>query len=372
MNTVHSMPVVIFVALLGGFLSYLLSVRYAGLRGGNAVVAAVVTLVAATSIVAHQINRYTGPHFQAPNWRVMISTLCVGLFVILTSAFCIRLYRKWLGGDLTEEERAPGRRGLHAWLSPSNVVVAALVSVSAWQGFNCSLVLMLALTFGALVIWPLLRADTATAGPVAPVTTESYPREREKVLALLEAGKITAEESAELLHALAASPSEASLQKPGVPRSPLGLIGTALVLVGFFLPWFTFSPAEELAATVADFQRAMPLPMLEMAQSLPSQKVSVRGGDIGKGLGWAVLVLAIASFVLPTVAKDLDRSTLRTFRVLTLLAGGIIVVYLLSQDIKAVNIGLVLVLIGYGCAGIALWREEGASWRAHRAAEAGV
>jgi hypothetical protein len=373
MNTIHSdamVPVAALLALLAGIFSFLLCMRYTGLRGGNAVVAALVTLVAAAITGTYHFNRYAGHHFQPTNSRLVISTLCVALFVSIASAFGIRLYRKWLGGHLTEEERAPGRRGFHAWLSPANVIVAALLSVCAWQGFGWSLLLMLVLTFGLLVVWPALHANTVEV-PSKPASPESFPREREKVLSLLEAGKITAEESAELLHALAANPAGVAPQKPAFPRSSLGLAGAALVLVGFFLPWFSFSPTEQAATLLEGFEEAG-LPMVEMSKVLPKQTVSVRGGDIANGLGWAVLVLALASFVLPAFARNFERGSLRAFRILTLLGGAIILVYVLSQDIRSVSIGLVLVLIGYACAGIALWREEGLSLRSERTAEAGV
>jgi hypothetical protein len=80
-------------------------------------------------------------------------------------------------------------------------------------------------------------------------------REREKVLEMLESGKITVDESAELLHALGANPTT-----PEMPRAPmtragrLVLCGAGLVLVGFLLPWFSFSPAAELSRTMEDLR----------------------------------------------------------------------------------------------------------------------
>jgi len=55
------------------------------------------------------------------------------MFVVLLVPFVIRLYRKWTGAELTEEEK-PGAAGVRTWLAPANLLWAAGLSLFAWLG----------------------------------------------------------------------------------------------------------------------------------------------------------------------------------------------------------------------------------------------
>jgi hypothetical protein len=387
MQPVHSdgaRAIVILLSVIALLATLPLFLRYARLRAPQAILAWIVSLVVAGGAAMYRHEkldelRRAGLSGLAgsPGDRAIMA-VCTGVFILLTSAFAIRLYRKWLDGDLTESERASGTIGLRAWLSPANLFMAALISLAAWQGLGWPILLVLVVTGGALLAWPALHATKAAPPALMQMPGDSAraqdsSREREKVLSLLESGKISAEESSELLQALAASAPLAGLQPvPAGSRSALALAGAALVLIGFFLPWFSFSPSEKMASMLQEIHGSMAAPMLEMSKSMPMQSVRVRGGDIANGLGWIVLVLALTSALLPHLAPNLERASLRTFRILTLAGGGIILLYLLSQDPSSISIGLILALIGYGCAGVALWREEHAPVLTPRSAEAQV
>ena len=356
---------IIAVALLGTLWLY---ARYTRLRGPKAVLAWLLTTMAAAAFALYQFRkvdqiRARGFHSALNRDDVAVVAIASGVLILFSVAFAIRLYRKWLDADLTEEERAGGTRGLRAWLSPANLFVAAAISYLAWFSLGWPLVLTLVATVGALIAWPALHADHRTTHNAQPdmTTDHNTSREREKVLSLLESGKITAEESAELLQALAAPSAERHPAPPESSRSVLGIAGAVLVLVGFFLPWFSFSPTEKAATLMRDLQESVNLgggPAFEMANAMPSVTVKIRGGDIGNGLGWIILILAVGSAMLPHIAPSLDRASLRAFRFISLGAGGVILLYLLSQDISSVAIGLLLALIGYACSALALWREE--------------
>ena len=91
---------------------------------------------------------------------------------------------------------------------------------------------------------------------------------------------------------------------------------------------------------------------------LKTGSVSVSGGDIGRGLGWAALGLAIAAAVLPYVGTSLDAHTTRVVRFLCLGLGGLIILYLLTQNLRYVGVGLVVVLSGYALEFVGALRER--------------
>ncbi len=178
---------------------------------------------------------------------------------------------------------------------------------------------------------------------------------------MLAAGKITAEESAELLHALESNAMPfASAPAPMSAARRLALAGAVFVLIGFFLPWFSFSPGAKLQQAMNQMggELGMQLSEFPMANIMKSTVVRFNGGDIGNGLGWLVRLLGVTAAVLPFFAKPLDRGTLRNLHWLSLGIGGLLVLYVLSSDVSSVRIGLVVVLIGYVCEGIAIRRED--------------
>ncbi len=133
-----------------------------------------------------------------------LSGLCAGLLIVFGVPFAVRLYGKWLGNSLDEREKASGVDGVRAWLSGWNVFLVVAISLCAWRGFEYSFWGVLAMTTGLLLAYPAVRA-LSTAGespPAAATPAADLSDEREGVLKLLEEGKITAEEGAELLSAL--------------------------------------------------------------------------------------------------------------------------------------------------------------------------
>ena len=90
------------------------------------------------------------------------------------------------------------------------------------------------------------------------------------------------------------------------------------------------------------------MPMPNISGMLPQgMTISVAAGDIAHGLGWCVLLLGIAAAVLPFVAANLDSQTCQKISLIVLGAGAIILIYLLTQDIRFASIGILLALAGY-------------------------
>ncbi|MCX5660673.1 MAG: hypothetical protein NTW19_13260 [Planctomycetota bacterium] len=305
-----------------------------------------------------------------------------GALVIFAAALLAKLQGVWLADRATEAERAPGRRGFHAALSASNLIVAALIAGCAWFGYDQSFWGVLALMVGLLLAYPAMR--TFGAGPEADMPAAPPPAdpgpERERVLRLLENGTITAEESAELLNALRSVPPMPAHGLDGSGgRGPLNrarkaaLCGCVLVLVGFFLPWFSIDLREEMSRMSRTMGAVMPnFPALVGAQPMwsfqgagPSAPngngmvnatVNVAGGDIAHGLGWFVLLLAILAAVLPFVAVGVERRTRQGLELLGLGVGAILLVYVFSQAPRAASWGIFLVIAGYALEIIALGR----------------
>jgi len=279
-------------------------------------------------------------HNVANRFVVCILLPCVVL------PFAVRLYQKWIGAQLTEAEKAPGIEGIRAWLGAGNVICALFISVSFWRCFEYSILPALFTTFGALLIYPVLTMVFQSAEPVpSPVRCEGLTSEREKVLQLLESGRITASESAELLNALghtAQSPQRRTAIEMN-PQRRIILIGSALLLIGFFLPWFSFDPAKE----VSRFMGNMTVENVVSMYSHSGSTVNLSGGDIGRGLGWLVLLLGVASAVIPYVTDKLDFLARKKVSLVCLGLGAVVLMYLLSGSMHTAGVGILLCLVGY-------------------------
>ena len=89
--------------------------------------------------------------------------------------------------------------------------------------------------------------------------------------------------------------------------------------------------------------------------------IDIAGGDIPHGLGWLVLVIALASAALPYVATRMDQKTQTTVSLFALGIGSIVVLYLVTQEFHLVAIGLILTALGYALAFIGALKESNSS-----------
>ena len=324
--------------------------KYTGLSGDRGFLALLV------SVIAAGVQMFVRAHYQSrmfgrsdPAWAV-VAMIAAGAGVVFGAAFALRLWGKWIGGKGTAEELQPGRLGVQAWFCTSNVVVGLALVICAWAGYDISPLLTVVAIGAALAAYPLLRMESSA--PAITAVPDHSSGEREKIVSMLEAGKITAEECADLLQALGETTRQPSRQAPLTSSQRLLLIGAALVALGFFLPWIVINPGYEAGRMMSQFGMKMGLEMPGGGVSFPNPQiqtptVSYSGGDIQRGLGWAALALALAAALIPYVATTLDAATARTVRLLCLGVGGIIVLYLLTQNIRFVGIGLIIAVSGY-------------------------
>src|ERR1700744_2834755 len=108
--------------------------------------------------------------------------ICLVLLPLLMIPFVARLYRKWIGGYLSERENNPGVEGIRAWLSVGNVLCALVIPLLLRIVFNIPLVPGLTVTFGLLLAYPLLNMISQSLKPVPAAPPEDLSLEREKVL----------------------------------------------------------------------------------------------------------------------------------------------------------------------------------------------
>jgi len=272
------------------------------------------------------------------------------LLPLVAIPFLAKLYVTWIAGAVTDAEKAPGIEGVRAWLRGGNFLCAVVISLCLWLGLGYSFWSPLALTLMALLAFPLMNMASATPSAQAPAPpTDALSPERERVLKMLDGGKITASESAELLNALGQSAQPLAPQPAPAPHRKMVLVGLALLLVGFFLPWFVIKTGDVQSA-MNSLMRQMP-----MAQSMPNvsgmmpqgMMVRISGGEIEHGLGWCILLLGVAGAALPYVAANLDSRTCQKASLVALGVGAIILIYLLTENIRVAGIGLLLVLAGY-------------------------
>jgi hypothetical protein len=302
--------------------------------------------------------------------EVLIPGSCL-LFYVFAVAFVVRLCRAWFFDDLREGEELAGGQGARVWLSGGNLVCAIAITLFGAYGFGYSPFALGLITFLAIVARPLLAAGVAaspatTAAPSDPQRAAGEG-ERERVLRLLEEGKVDADGAADLLNALgaagAAGASAAVSRPPMSSRQRLAMAGGALVLVGFLLPWFSINLGKEMSrmggVLNAEIGNIMPeMPPANMQMPIPKIKtgtVRVSGADVGKGLGWIVLVgglLSAGLAVLPQLVAD--AALRRNLAIGAVIVGGATLFYVFGSSMRHVSYGIVAVVAGYFCIGIGL------------------
>jgi hypothetical protein len=315
--------------------------------------AALVVAIGAGCWRCGQINsgRAAAPiEFNDRDFSLGLSVVFAGMLPLVLFPFLAKLYLAWVAGAVTEAEKAPGMAGVRAWLRGGNLACAVLIAICSWIGFGYAFLSPFVLALLALLAYPLLNmAMTENSAPAAatPPAAGAAAPERERVLKLLDDGKITAAECAELLNAL----GQTTVQPPAPPAAlathrKTVFIGAALLLVGFFLPWFVVNMGELQKDLMSQIPFAGAMPM--MTQGMASgPTIHVTGGDIGYGLGWFVLLFGIMAAAFPYLAANLDSETTQKVSLIALSLGAIILVYLFTRNVRFAGIGLLLVLAGY-------------------------
>jgi hypothetical protein len=310
--------------------------------------------------------------YRTSNLDRIVGLRCLAALLILP--FCGELWRKWFTDRVRPDERRAGAAGLRAALRSIDLAwCAGIVAAFHWGDVidaRVALIVVLAIQL-ARPVWMTIAQPPPSIEPTA-VSEEDLTREREKILDMLAEGKVTAEESAELLTALGDS-SRGSSARPSQalpPARKMLLAGAALVLIGFFLPWFAIDVGREVSRTdrqdqdtVRDLRRDWPGAASTFPATIPtpgtySLVLRVAGVDVAHGMGWLALLAALAAATLPLLGSQLDAPTRRTIAGLALAVGSIVLLDLLVSNLRFVSIGITLVFAGYLLAWIGLFKER--------------
>jgi hypothetical protein len=342
--------VIIGAAILAGWGLAAILRRYLEVSTGKAVVILLLSLVAG---VGAWLIRLQQPETSTPmcDWSSShdveaLAAVFAGLLTVLVVVFLVRLHSKWIAGRLTDAEKKTGLDGARAWLGVGNIVCVILISLLAWLVFDYSLCGVALLGLLALLAYPVMNSASISFQAPPP---ESNAAERQRVLSMLDSGKITASECAELLNALNFSEKPRAAKDAGAPPRMLALIGALVLLIGFFLPWFRINPQVEVNRLAQGFHidpnwlQHSPLGHLNNMVT-----TTLSGGDIDHGLGWLVLFLGVAAAALPYLAANLPEQTRQRATLAGLGAGAIILLYLVTQNLRFVSVGILMAVIGYG------------------------
>jgi hypothetical protein len=257
-----------------------------------------------------------------------------------------------------------GTRALRlSWLDKIAWIVCLVLLVPA--GFSLKGAFGVAGIVATLMIaGPVLRWFLAAASSPQSeqVVDASVSRDRQRILKLLEEGKINGGECATLLAAVVEGARHEAGNEPLTAGRKRMLIGALIVLIAFFLPWFSVD-------LVAEASRIMPSSVqlgaqyggvtMEMPQmrSTSGGIISVHAGDIANGLGWWVLALSLTAAALPFLVPAMPRQTQRAVTFVGMIGASVIELYLLTSGFGSAVWGIWLALAGTAVLWVGSYRE---------------
>ncbi len=150
--------------------------------------------------------------------------------------------------------------------------------------------------------------------------------ERDRILKMVEEGKINTEEGTELLDAMGRSSALRGEEKFS-RLDMMMLVGVALVVLGFFLPWAYLRIGQ------------MPGPF--------GRVTGYQAGYHAGAMGWAVLIIAIASAIPIFITPKNFLYKISMLQIFLILIGTILVISILVQAGGQDGTGLIFCLAGF-------------------------
>ena len=150
--------------------------------------------------------------------------------------------------------------------------------------------------------------------------------ERNRILKMVEEGKINTEEGTELFDAIGRSSALRGEEKFG-RVDMIMLIGAALVVLGFFLPWVYIRMQQ------------VPGPF--------GQVTGYQAGYHAGAMGWAVLIIAIASAIPIFITPKSFLYKISMLQIFLILIGTILVISILVQAGGRLGPGIIFCLVGF-------------------------
>lgn len=150
--------------------------------------------------------------------------------------------------------------------------------------------------------------------------------ERDRILKMVEEGKINTEEGTELLDAMGRSSALRGEEKFS-RLDMMMLVGVALVVLGFFLPWVYIR--------------------MQQVHGPFGRVTGYQAGYHAGAMGWAVLIIAIASAIPIFVTPKDFLYKISMLQIFLILIGTILVISILVQAGGQVGTGLIFCLAGF-------------------------
>jgi len=151
--------------------------------------------------------------------------------------------------------------------------------------------------------------------------------ERDRILKMVEEGKINTEEGTELLDAMGRSSALRGEEKFSRVDMVM-LIGVSLVVLGFFLPWVYVVWTKQIPGS------------FEAAHGYQA------GNHVG-AIGWAVLIISIASVIPIFITPKNFLYKISMLQIFLILIGAILVISILVQAGDKLGAGLIFCLAGF-------------------------
>ncbi|HVX85519.1 MAG TPA: hypothetical protein VH253_12115 [Phycisphaerae bacterium] len=290
-------------------------------------------------LVHAQVN-VPGYSHLAAGWITVIGS---DVAILLGVGWLWRLYAAWILGRMSGPENMADMRGIRAWLGPANMLMLLMFAGAAWVGLGWPFWLTAICGVAALAAYPVVHAMAAGEGAEV---LDPLAEERRRVLTLVEMGKISGEDAAELIAALGPAPARARRTGRGfsVGRR-LMTVGALLMVAAFFLPWFDI-PVSEVMRFTAAAAGGMSWP----ATLPPVGRLEVHAGDVAHGMGWSILALGALPALLPWVwpAEEENAAAQRGMTLAGLAVGSLMLLYLFAEGSAAAAAGVYLALGAYG------------------------
>ena len=338
---------------------------------GTAIGATVLVILGSAIAIGARYSVLSSNGQSYPDW-LEISRVVLGAFLPTLIPFIIMLVQKWKGINRSPLESQPGAAGLSGWLTAWRLIWIAILAAALFVWFDIPFLVVAAVLLAALAAYPLLHDALNTDGGAFPVQAPPPPpppaddlsAEREKVLCMIADNSITAEEGADLLNALAATRRTSQKQNFTLARGQkLMLAGAILVTIGFFLPWISYNPGQEvtrlsreMGAQVSAQVNTMPgmpsgsVNMPEMpGLNLKTADIQISGSQLGSALGWLILLLSVAAAGLQFLTDVFSPRTRRLLEIASLAATAFLIIYIASNSLRYIAIGLIVVILGYIC-----------------------
>jgi len=173
--------------------------------------------------------------------------------------------------------------------------------------------------------------------------------ERAKILRMVEDAKISAEEGSDLLDAMGRS-SALRAQEKFSRLDIVMLVGAALVILGFFLPWVYIRMPKMLNSSISQapmsksFSHQVPRPFVP--GFLGNASVYQTGPNVG-AIGWVIFIIGILSAVPVFITPKDFLYKISMLQIFLILIGLVLVISVLVRAGSNLGAGLIFCLAGF-------------------------